>query len=190
MGGKPPWPNRIDRLRAAVGRRVSSRSRRARSKLRENARARQVLLEKLPTGSVGAEIGVWKGDFSAELLERVKPAALHLVDPWAFQPDLPNAWYGGSAAGSQHDMDEIHDGVLARFAEQMAAGRVRVHRATSEQAAGEFAPGELDWVYLDGGHRYEAVRAELELYPRLVRRGGIVGGDDYHGGGWWAGGVK
>src|SRR2546430_9287984 len=43
---------------------------------------RAFLFKMLPRGSVGAEIGVWKGDFSKLLLRRVRPAELHLVDPW------------------------------------------------------------------------------------------------------------
>jgi hypothetical protein len=46
---------------------------------------RRFLLGLLPRGSVGAEIGVWRGDFSAWILRTVRPARLHLIDPWAFR---------------------------------------------------------------------------------------------------------
>jgi hypothetical protein len=148
------------------------------------------LVSHLPTGGVGAEIGVWKGDFSAFLLEHTRPAQLHLVDPWAFQSDLPDAWYGGASATSQADMDAIHDGVRARFAAEIAAGTVVVHRTQSIQAADTFGAGSLDWVYIDGDHRYEAVRDELARFERIVKPGGIIAGDDYHDRGWWEGGVQ
>ena len=45
------------------------------------ARARAALLRRLPARSTGAEIGVWKGDFSALILDTVRPARLYLVDP-------------------------------------------------------------------------------------------------------------
>ena len=160
------------------------------AKVAANAESRRALLELLPVGSVGAEVGVWKGDFSAKVLERVRPAKLHLIDPWSFQSDVPDAWYGGASATSQEDMDAIHDGVRARFARQIADGVVEVHRAPSALAAGAFSAGELDWVYLDGDHRYEAVRDELVRFGALVKPGGFVVGDDYQSGGWWEGGVK
>lgn len=144
----------------------------------------------LPTNSTGAELGVWKGAFSAQLLERVRPERLHLVDPWTFRAELPQAFYGGAVAGPQQDMDAIYESVRARFAKAISEGTVQIHRAQSDVAAATFGIGELDWVYIDGDHRYEAVREELDLYSRLVKPGGIVAGDDYHGRGWWKGGVK
>lgn len=143
---------------------------------------RDALVAELPRGGVGAELGVWKGDFSAQLLE-TRPTTLHLVDPWEFQPTLPDAWYGGAKAGSQEDMDAIYEAVKQRFADRP---EVIVHRATS--MAVELGP--LDWVYIDGDHRYEAVRDELAKYEHSMRPGGVIAGDDYHDKGWWEGGVK
>ncbi len=36
----------------------------------------------LPKGGVGAELGVWKGEFSVRLLKGAKPRQLYLIDPW------------------------------------------------------------------------------------------------------------
>lgn len=46
---------------------------------------RDFLLEMLPENSIGMEIGVHLGDFSQEILEKVKPKELHLVDPWKYE---------------------------------------------------------------------------------------------------------
>src|SRR2546427_8949634 len=56
---------------------------------------RLFLFRMLPRGSVGAEIGVWKGDFSKLLLRRVRPSELHLIDPWLHVTDASysGAWY-------------------------------------------------------------------------------------------------
>jgi hypothetical protein len=42
--------------------------------------------------SVGAELGVFTGLFAAAILENVRPAILHLVDPWwlAYGDVYPN----------------------------------------------------------------------------------------------------
>ena len=50
---------------------------------------RERLLDYLVKGGAVAEIGVWKGDFSAVLIEKLQPSALHLIDPWLFQPQYP-----------------------------------------------------------------------------------------------------
>ena len=49
----------------------------------ENCRVlpnRLVLLDKMPQRSIVAEVGVKKGAFSAQLLERCQPSRLHLID--------------------------------------------------------------------------------------------------------------
>lgn len=151
--------------------------------------ARSTLLKALPRGGRGAEVGVWRGDFSALLLSRTKPRHLTLIDPWRFRPDLPGAWYGGTSAGSQADMDMIASAVARRFAREIASQRVTIRRADSEVAADDFSDGSLDWVYIDGDHTFERVRGDLLAFLPKVKRGGFIAGDDYGSEGWWKNGV-
>src|SRR6266545_2218953 len=74
------------------------------------ASVRGFLREMAPKGSVCAEIGVWQGDFSARILDLVKPSKLHLVDPWQFVAAEPyrQARYGGLRAHGQADMDRLY----------------------------------------------------------------------------------
>ena len=138
-----------------------------------------------------AEIGVYQGDFSAQILGHVRPRRLHLIDPWRYEADAryENAWYGGRVGTSQAKMDAVHAAVLARFGKEIAAGVVLVHRAPSVEAAGGFADEYFDWVYIDGNHLYDFVKADLETYHRKVKTGGFIAGDDYGAEGWWEGGV-
>ena len=148
------------------------------------------LLEEVPKGSSCAEIGVWKGDFSARILEVVRPAKLHLVDPWRVVDDeaYTGALYG-SLSGGQEQMDTIHAGVLERFAREVRDGAVEVHRLPSLDAVERFGAGELDFVYVDGNHLYEFVQADLDAWAKKIRVGGLLGGDDYGVRGWWDDGV-
>ena len=153
---------------------------------------RGFLLEMLPKHSVGAEIGVHLGDFSAQLLATVQPKTLHLIDPWAHLTSTvyATAWYGGAAKRGQQEMDERHAAVCSRFDAQIRVGQVQVHRGFSTDILEQFADGHLDWVYIDGNHLYEYVIKDLALSLRKTRVGGFVTGDDYTEGGWWSGGVK
>jgi hypothetical protein len=153
---------------------------------------RRWLLELLPKSSVGVEIGVHKGDFSQAILDVISPAELHLVDPWRFEqaPEYDRAWYGGQATGGQAEMDERCAGVLARFADEIRAGRVTVHRDDSAAVLSQFPDEYFDWVYIDGNHLHEYVAKDLDLSVRKTKVGGFVTGDDYAEGGWWHSGVK
>lgn len=141
--------------------------------------ARVRLLDKLPKQGVGAEIGVWRGDFSAELLRVTQPKALHLIDPWLFQPEFSERMYGGSVAKSQADMDDIYNGVQERFS---LASEVVLDRGKSAEIIPQFADGYLDWVYIDGNHYYDYVLQDLELSLSKVKAQGVISGDDYRWG--------
>ena len=51
-------------------------------------------------------------------------------------------------------------------------------------AAEMFEDGSLDFIYIDGLHDYESVKADIAgFYPKL-KVGGIIAGHDYHLGDW------
>jgi hypothetical protein len=168
--------------------------------------ARDVLLRALPAGAMerdflvghfgegtaGAEIGVHEGDFSRRLLHLGKPARLHLIDPWIYESSAAYAQslYGGRRGGDQARMDGRHAAVQRRFRREIETGQVAIHRRRSAEASAAFADETLDWVYVDGDHRHEAVLRDLELYLPKVKSGGLLAGDDYGEGGWWGDGVR
>lgn len=146
--------------------------------------ARDEILGLLPRGAVGAEIGVWTGDFSAQILAATAPQRLHLIDPFQtrHEPTYDAAWYG-AARGA--DLSAVRDGVLERFAEEIALGQVLVHQAPSQQVLADIPPGSLDFLYIDGDHTYDAVRSDLELGFAACKPGGLICVDDYVLGRWW-----
>ncbi|MGH2787268.1 MAG: class I SAM-dependent methyltransferase [Actinomycetota bacterium] len=150
------------------------------------------VLNTMPKNSVCAEVGVWKGDLSAEILGVVRPKKLHLIDPWMFVNDerFADAWYGGAVSRDQRDMDLIYEGVTQRFSTEIEQGTVEVHRRASADSTHLFADEYFDWVYIDGNHLYEAVKEDLEGFLPKLKKGGLLAGDDYTSGGWWDGGVK
>ena len=137
--------------------------------------ARNHFLARLPKQAVCAEIGVWTGDFSDQILSMTLPRELHLIDPWSFQPIYPNRWYGGGAAKSQADMDGIHQSVVRRF---QGCPNVWVHRLESHRAAEQFATATFDWVYIDANHCYEAVKQDLATWLPKLKPNGLLTGDD------------
>ena len=148
---------------------------------------RYAMLHGIPRGSRGAEIGVWKGDFSAAILKIVAPTHLYLVDPWMMAGDnrvvFPRSRSGevvgvdAQVLDSQDGADRVFESVAARFADR---DEVEILRSTSLEAALKVDEQSLDWVYIDGSHYYENVRDDLDAWLPRMKPSAIMFGDDYY----------
>lgn len=125
-------------------------------------------LKYIKEGDICAEVGVWRGDLTSEILKR-KPSKLHLIDPWKTQ-DVIKRCYNIE----QEKMDKIYKNVLDEFDN---LSNVEIHREFSTNVS---LPTEyFDWVYIDADHSYDAVKKDLEFYYPLIKKGGYLCGDDY-----------
>lgn len=121
----------------------------------------------------GAEIGVWKGVYSAAFCQ----AGLHMlcVDPWVSYPawlDTKNSLPPEQAAEFMAEAHQI-------ACERLAPFNCTIVRKFSAEAAADVPDRSLDFVYIDGNHVYDAVIEDLTLWAPKVRAGGIVAGHDY-----------
>ena len=131
----------------------------------------------LPCRPSVAEIGTFRGDFAATLLDQLRPSCLTLVDPWA----------GDVVSGDQDGNDvrvyrgeDLYNTVAGRFAAEIASGKVRMIRKFSNQVTSDEIPRQsLDLLYIDGDHSYEGVKSDLQLALEWVRPGGWICGHDY-----------
>mgnify|MGYP003704090151 CR=1 FL=1 len=57
--------------------------------------------------------------------------------------------------------------------------RFEFMKMSSENAIKSFAPGSVDYVFVDGDHSYDATIADCELYYPFLKKGGIFCGHDY-----------
>lgn len=130
--------------------------------------------EHIGRGAKVAEVGVLRGNFSAHMLRRLSPRELHLIDPWEKQDRRE---YGDFFMWQEKRWDAVYDFCRNRF--KRFSDIVTLHRAKSMDVVGEFEDESLDFVYLDGNHKYTAVLEDLEAWSRKVRRGGILAGHDF-----------
>ena len=112
----------------------------------------------------GAEIGVRNGDFSKILCEANPNIELWCVDPWVR--------YG---AYKQESQDQRYENTCKK----LAPYNVTILRMKSMEAIHEFRKKPLDFVYIDGDHRFDHCMQDLIEWSRRVRKGGIVAVHDY-----------
>ena len=106
----------------------------------------------------GVEIGVWKGEFSEHILKNWKGSKLYSIDPWKSFSD--NSYKDGMNI-QQIEFDKIHDDVKSLFAP--FKDKSEIIRKTSAEAVELFKDSQLDFVYIDAQHHYEAVKEDIEL---------------------------
>ena len=128
----------------------------------------------MPKGARCAEIGVWQGDFSAEILHITQPRELVLIDPWDLLAEKTEEHTHEQHASVQK-MRAEYDGIMNTI------GRLPnciVRKGFSTEVLETYPDEYFDWVYIDGNHMYEFVLEDIMTSARKVRRGGLIAGDD------------
>ena len=149
---------------------------------------RRIVARWLPQGAVGAEIGVFKGDFTLSILEHLSPTKLYLIDPWKnmTDPKFSQSLFG---ADGRNDMEKIFAAVKDRFSREIGEGRVVVMRGPSETELKKMDDRILDYAYVDGDHSYDGVSQDLRLIHTKIKSRGFIVLDDYGVDGWWGDGI-
>lgn len=126
------------------------------------------------THATCVEVGVFKADLSASILDNTACRKLYCVDPWRkFDDDVyPDA----INSNSQAEFDKIYKGVVERLAPY--GERQAVLRMTSVDAAATFEDESIDFVFIDGNHEYKAVMDDFRAWYPKLKRGGFFCGDD------------
>lgn len=140
---------------------------------------REDVLKILPRDSIGAEIGVFKGEFTAHILRTVRPKELHLIDAWwlLYGEHYPD-WGAYTEFGRLRTIDAFEHAkrIVGRLDRRGAAV---FHVDDDVECLEGFADSYFDWVYLDSSHEYAHTKKELMVLKRKVRRGGLISGDDW-----------
>ena len=132
---------------------------------------RDELLAFFPKRLSVAEIGVLAGDFSESILIRADPRKLFLVDLWG-QQDA--AEYADTANRSDDAQERLYAKVVKRFENSPA---VTIIRGMSTVVMPHLA--DLDWLYIDANHGYDAVLADLTAAAQCINADGFLAGHDY-----------
>ncbi|UCC58371.1 MAG: class I SAM-dependent methyltransferase [Candidatus Bathyarchaeum sp.] len=115
---------------------------------------------------IGVEIGVYAGVNALRILSKLSIERLYLVDPY-----VPYIYRDGIfvTAGKE---------ALARKRLRKFEAKTTFLIEKSEDAFPKI-PNNLDFVYIDGDHSYEAVKQDIQNYFPKIKPGGIIGGHDF-----------
>lgn len=123
------------------------------------------LIKRLPKRPlVGAEVGVFSGKMSRELLGRGN-ISLYMVDSWLAMPKYRI---------SQEQQDANRD-----KAYEIAKCGGRVLCMDSVEASKSVTDGSLDFVFLDADHSYRGVCRDIEAWYPKLKTDGLMSGHDY-----------
>ena len=133
----------------------------------------------LPKQSVGAEIGVFQGEFTREILRIVRPQRLHLIDSWwlQFGEHYPN--WGAYTDFGRLSTREAYDRACRIAAAHAGPTVCQFHVADDIECLSTFSDCCFDWVYLDTSHQYDQTRRELDAIARVLKPAGLLMGDDW-----------
>jgi len=134
---------------------------------------------RIPGGGTYLEVGVFLGASLAIMGELRPDIQLIAVDPWL--DPASEGWVGVEESIFKNHV-KPHGSLFRAFLHYMVShspgvlDRTRVIRGTAETVA---LRSPVDMLFIDGAHDYENVRADLEAFAPLVKRGGIISGHDY-----------
>lgn len=124
------------------------------------------------SSSIGAEVGVFKGDFSQQLADLGKVDKLYLCDTFS------GIIGSGNVDGNNYEEyngDKLYDLVTERFANNE---KVVIKKLSSYDFLHSF-DRDLNFVYIDANHGYASVMQDLVMAKRALKTGGWIFGHDY-----------
>lgn len=124
---------------------------------------------------VGAEIGVYKGDFTKNILDA--GLKTYGIDPWKAYGNYNE--FPGAMNKFQKRQDFLFEHTKRYLKKHIDSGLCELVRKTSMEAVEDFEDESLDFVYIDGHHGFRYVAEDLVEWTNKVRKGGVVSGHDY-----------
>jgi len=129
------------------------------------------------------EIGVAEGIFSNQILDRLTPEKLYLLDPWQSGHDKNSKTktYSGPISGSltAYSNEDQKNKIEANLKEKIKTNQVVINQGYSYDFVDSYKDDYFDFVYIDGCHLYECVKADLEMFLPKLKSDGLMCGHDY-----------
>jgi len=135
------------------------------------------MVQKFPNGSKFVEVGSFKGKSAAymavEIVNSNKNIDFYCVDVWEWS--VPNT-------------TDINLGVTFLNNMEPVKEYIKPIKDTSVNASLMFEDNSLDFIFIDAGHSYSDVKADIEAWYPKLKPTGVFAGHDYKS--YWPGVVR
>ena len=118
---------------------------------------------------IGIEIGSQFGDSAMAFYQSKVFKIFYCIDPYiqGFDPDDISTSNSLPLAEKEFDRKFQNNEVIKKIKQK------------SDDAINLFENESIDFIYIDGNHRYEYVKKDIENYFPKIKHGGIISGHDY-----------
>jgi predicted O-methyltransferase YrrM len=140
---------------------------------------RDWLYKKIPKGSVCAEIGVYMGNNSLNMLKIIDPKELILIDPWLRDTDMLESNFTTDEGNEISDYNARYEYTKQLFRNNK---NIKIIRGKSQIELTKFPDEYFDFIYIDGDHSFEGALGDLKIAFEKTKSSGIIAGDDYRTG--------
>lgn len=131
------------------------------------------MVHRFSSGSKFVEVGCWRGTSAAymcvEIANSTKDIDFYCVDIWHVSPEREI---------EEPELKNLYEIFLENL--KPVEAYYKPMKLPSVDAAKKFKDESLDFVFIDAGHEYYAVKEDILAWYPKVKKGGILAGHDLY----------
>ena len=133
------------------------------------------MVQKFPSDSLFVEIGTWKGKSAVYMAEKIKESHKSIrfctIDS-----------FDGFGDGYNEDPDFKNHSLFETYSRNIEPVKsfIETFVGFSFDFASKFEDQSIDFLFLDGDHRYAGIKKDLHMWFPKIKKGGVIAGHDYN----------
>jgi predicted O-methyltransferase YrrM len=135
------------------------------------------LLDATPEGGTFVELGCYKGKSTSfigvEIHKRKRDINFFAIDSFQGATNSTDA----NEIKAYEGISEIEESYTYNVS--LIGNKIKTIVSLTDEAAKYFNDEEIDVIFVDGGHSYEVVKADILAWLPKMKKGGIMAGHDY-----------
>jgi predicted O-methyltransferase YrrM len=132
------------------------------------------MVNKFGNNSTFVEIGTWKGKSAVYMAEKIKDSGKRIL---FYTIDI----FTGED-GYDYDQDVKDGNLFEKFTQNIEPVKTYIQPLVGDSKIlyENFKNESIDFLFVDGDHRYKSVKEDLKLWFPKIKPGGIISGHDYN----------